>query len=109
MGKNLYPKPPDMRQPQTQSLTEGELYNIIRNGVRMSGMPAWGKPKDGDSDQETWMLVLFHPPFAPGVCRRREGHGEVQPEEFCGTGRRKEEKEFLNGKSREETTHEHYE
>jgi hypothetical protein len=40
------PKPPDMRQLQTQSLTEGELYNIIRNGVRMSGMPAWGKPKD---------------------------------------------------------------
>jgi hypothetical protein len=36
-GKNLYPKAPDMRQPETQSLTDGELYYIIRNGVRMTG------------------------------------------------------------------------
>jgi hypothetical protein len=46
IGKNLYPKAPDMRQRETQSLTEGELYYIIRNGVRMTGVPAWGKPEN---------------------------------------------------------------
>ena len=59
IGKNFYPKAPDMRLPPTQSLTDGELYYIIRNGVRMTGMPAWGNPQDGDLDHETWMLVLF--------------------------------------------------
>lgn len=33
IGRNLYPKAPDMRQPETQSLSDGELYYIIRNGV----------------------------------------------------------------------------
>ena len=59
IGKNLYPKTPDMRLPDTQSLTDGELYYIIRNGVRMTGMPAWGSPQDGDLDHDSWMLVLF--------------------------------------------------
>jgi hypothetical protein len=46
IGKNLYPKAPDMRQRETQSLTDGELYYTIRNGVRMTGVPAWGKPEN---------------------------------------------------------------
>src|ERR1700736_4481931 len=50
IGRNLYPKAPDMRLLETQSLSDGELYYIIRNGVRMTGMPAWGKPEDGDFD-----------------------------------------------------------
>jgi hypothetical protein len=32
IGRGLYPRAPDMRQPETQSLSDGELYNIIRNG-----------------------------------------------------------------------------
>src|SRR5262249_36175555 len=41
IGLGLYPKPPDMRQAGTQSLTDGELFYIIENGVRLTGMPAW--------------------------------------------------------------------
>jgi mono/diheme cytochrome c family protein len=41
IGQNLYPKVPDMRLPQTQNLTDGEIYYIIHNGVRLTGMPAW--------------------------------------------------------------------
>ena len=41
----MYPKPPDMRLAATQNLTDGELYYIIENGVRLSGMPAWGDPQ----------------------------------------------------------------
>jgi mono/diheme cytochrome c family protein len=43
IGQNLYPKAPDMRLPQTQSMTDGELYYTIQNGIRLTGMPAWGK------------------------------------------------------------------
>ncbi len=41
-GKGLYPKPPDLRQSETQNLTDGELFWIIENGVRFTGMPAFG-------------------------------------------------------------------
>lgn len=57
MGRNLYPRPPDMRAKPTQQLTDGELYFVIKNGVRLTGMPAWGEP--GGADLETWALVAF--------------------------------------------------
>lgn len=57
MGRNLYPKAPDLRAPRTQSLTDGEMYAIIQNGIRMTGMPAWGA--EHGSDEESWALVMF--------------------------------------------------
>src|SRR5579872_2301945 len=42
MGRHLYPRVPDMRKPATQDLTDGELFYIIENGVKLTGMPAWG-------------------------------------------------------------------
>lgn len=57
MGQKLYPRAPDMRLPATQNLTDGELYYIIENGVRFTGMPAWGE--GGTNDHDTWHLVLF--------------------------------------------------
>jgi mono/diheme cytochrome c family protein len=56
MGPNLYPKTPDLRLAQTQDLTDGEIYYIITNGVRMTGMPGWGP---SHSAEDTWKLVLF--------------------------------------------------
>ena len=57
MGQRLFPRAPDMRLAATQDLTDGELYWIIENGVRLTGMPAWGA--GGDQDAETWALVHF--------------------------------------------------
>jgi len=31
-----------MRLPETQNLTDGEVYYVIHNGTRLTGMPAWG-------------------------------------------------------------------
>jgi len=59
MGQNMYPKPPDLRLAATQKLTDGELYYIIENGVRLTGMPAWGDPHFIDQDDDSWKLVLF--------------------------------------------------
>src|SRR5258707_14694762 len=35
IGGGLYPKPPDLRLPETQNLTHGEPFWIIENGVRV--------------------------------------------------------------------------
>ena len=56
IGHGLYPKPPDMRKEETQSLTDGEIFFIIRNGVRYTGMPAWGSG-DPERDDDSWKLV----------------------------------------------------
>jgi cytochrome c553 len=58
MGRNLYPKAPDMTAAPTQELADGELFWIIENGVKLTGMPAWGTPSPSD-DAESWELVRF--------------------------------------------------
>jgi mono/diheme cytochrome c family protein len=57
IGQNLYPAAPDMRLADTQDLTDGELYWMIANGIRLTGMPAWGP--GGGNDADTWKLVHF--------------------------------------------------
>lgn len=58
IGANLYPRAPDMTLEATQSLSDGELFAIIENGVRLTGMPGWG---DGTaaSGKGSWELVHF--------------------------------------------------
>src|SRR5262249_47850454 len=48
------PPAPDLRQEETQRLSDGELMYIIKNGIRFTGMPGWG-----GEDEENWKLVLF--------------------------------------------------
>jgi mono/diheme cytochrome c family protein len=57
LGRGLFPRAPDMRLAQTQDKTDGELYWIIENGIRLTGMPAWGA--GGGNDTDTWKLVHF--------------------------------------------------
>lgn len=58
IGARMYPKTPDMTLAPTQSLSDGEIFSIIENGVRLTGMPAFG---DGtaESARQTWPLVHF--------------------------------------------------
>ena len=58
IGRNLYPKAPDMQLEATQSLSDGELFYIIRNGIRLTGMPAWGT-QPPEEDLDSWKLVHF--------------------------------------------------
>src|ERR1019366_5497965 len=57
-GKHVYPPAPDMRGPDTQNLSDGELFYIIQNGIRLTGMPAWGSGSEHDT-QDSWKLVRF--------------------------------------------------
>jgi mono/diheme cytochrome c family protein len=58
IGPRFYPKPPDMRLPRTQNLSDGELFYIIENGVMLTAMPgfATGTP---DGEKASWQLVHF--------------------------------------------------
>jgi len=94
MGRNLFPRAPDMRLDATQRLSDGELYYIIHNGIRWTGMPAWGDP---DSDMDSWKLVLFlrHlPHLSPDELRDME---RFNPKSIAEQEEEKEEEDFLNG------------
>jgi predicted CXXCH cytochrome family protein len=58
VGRNLYPRAPDLQSPETQGLTDGEIHYIIENGVALTGMPAWSNSAPAAED-ESWKLVLF--------------------------------------------------
>lgn len=58
IGQNVYPKAPDLRAPDTQSMSDGELFFVIHNGIRFTAMPAWGKGPP-EKDQDSWKLVQF--------------------------------------------------
>jgi len=55
MAAHMYPRSPDLRAKSTQDLTDAEIFYIIRNGIRLSGMPAWPR----QTTEDNWKLVLF--------------------------------------------------
>ena len=58
IGKNVYPKAPDLRLVDTQSMSDGEMFWVIHNGIRFTAMAAWGEG-DLDKDLGSWKLVHF--------------------------------------------------
>ena len=58
IGHGLYPRAPDMRLERTQDLSDGELFSIIENGIRLTGMPAWGTGTP-EGERGSWALVHF--------------------------------------------------
>ncbi|MCB0331408.1 MAG: c-type cytochrome [Bdellovibrionales bacterium] len=54
VSKGLYPPAPDLASKRTQELSDGEIFYIIREGIRFSGMPGFG-----GEDKENWKLVQF--------------------------------------------------
>jgi mono/diheme cytochrome c family protein len=49
-----------MRTATTQGLTDGEIFYIIVNGVRFTGMPAFGTgTEDAAGEELAWQLVHF--------------------------------------------------
>ena len=85
IGRNVYPKVPDMTLADTQNLTDAELFYIISNGVRFTAMPAWGRE---DSPEEIWLLVDYIrrlPKLTPeereSLEREEHGNGEQHEHE----------------------------
>ena len=58
IGKNVNPKALDLRLPEIQSMSDGEIFWVIHNGIRFTAMPAWGEG-DPAEDKDSWKLVHF--------------------------------------------------
>ena len=97
LGEGLFPKPPDLRLPQTQNLSDGELFWIIENGVRFTGMPAFSNGGEHGGTQDSWKLVHFirHLPHLTAAERiEMERYNPKGPEDRAEEQR---ENDFLNG------------
>jgi len=70
IGRNMYPRVPDLADPAIQRMSDGDLFYVIQNGVRWTGMPGWKSEHD---EQETWHLVSFVRHVASGSSHRSEG------------------------------------
>jgi mono/diheme cytochrome c family protein len=54
LAEGMYPKPPVLTE-TAKRYTPGELFWILKNGIKMSGMPSWGDHGDDD----LWNTVAF--------------------------------------------------
>jgi mono/diheme cytochrome c family protein len=59
VANGLSPEVPDLHAEHIQKLTDGEMFYIIKNGVRFTGMPGWDF-----RDQQIWNLVFLIRQFA---------------------------------------------
>jgi mono/diheme cytochrome c family protein len=94
-GKGLYPKPPDLRLTGTQKLSDGELFWIIENGVRFTGMPAFGGGHGSQDD--SWKLVLFIRHLPQLTMEERVEMERENPKGPHDLEQEQEEQEFLGG------------
>jgi len=95
MGKQMYPRTPDMTLAATQSLSDGEIFSIIENGVRLTGMPGFGNGT-AESAYGSWSLVHFirhMPNLSPEELAEMKRLNPKSPEEW-------EEMQFLEGSDR---------
>lgn len=95
-GKGLFPKPPDMRLPRTQNLSDGELFWIIENGVRFTGMPGFGEPGHQD---ESWKLVRFIRHLPQLTPEQRVEMERNNPKSLEDRAEEREEEKFLRGET----------
>jgi len=54
ISRGLYPRAPELRR--GSALTPAEEFWVIKHGIKMSGMPAWGATHD---DEIIWDMVAF--------------------------------------------------
>jgi mono/diheme cytochrome c family protein len=56
VGKGMYPRVPSLANPEVQQYTDAELFWVIKNGNRFTGMGAFGKSL---TDDQIWELVRY--------------------------------------------------
>lgn len=97
MGQGLSPRTPDLRLPATQELSDGTLFYIIENGVRLTGMPAWGTGT-AEGEAASWRLVRFirHLPSLSEAERQRME--SLNPKSADEWREAEEERKFLEGR-----------
>ncbi|MBI3669248.1 MAG: cytochrome c [Acidobacteria bacterium] len=56
IGSARYPRASDLGSAEVQRWSDAELFRIVKNGIRLTGMPGFGKSL---SDQDIWPLVDY--------------------------------------------------
>jgi mono/diheme cytochrome c family protein len=103
LGKRTSPPAPDMRLPATQRMTDGELFYVIQNGIRLTAMPAWGGGS-GHDEQDSWKLVHFIRHLPQLTVEEKQEMQKLNPKGPDDLREEEEEKKFLQG----EDIHEHH-
>jgi len=94
LGRGLYPKPPDLRLPESQKLSDGELFWVIENGVRFTAMPAFSNPGSRD---DSWKLVQFIRHLPRLTAEERIEMERNNPKSPADRLEEQQENDFLNG------------
>jgi mono/diheme cytochrome c family protein len=55
-GRWMYPRASDLTSPAVQQYSDRELFLVVKNGIRLSGMPAFGRV---ESDEHVWNLTHY--------------------------------------------------
>lgn len=55
-GRWMYPRAADLTSPGVRQYSDRELFWIVKNGIRLSGMPAFARV---ESDEHIWNLVHY--------------------------------------------------
>jgi len=55
-GRWMYPRAADLTSPEARRYSDRELFWIVKNGIRFSGMPAFGSV---ESNEHIWNLVHY--------------------------------------------------
>ncbi len=55
-GRWMYPRAMSLTSPEVQQYSDRELFWIVKNGIRLSGMPAFGRV---ESDEHIWNLSHY--------------------------------------------------
>ncbi len=106
MGQHLYPPAPDMRLAETQQKSDGELFYIIENGIRMTGMPAWGAP--GQDEAPSWKLVHFIRHLPQVTVEEKMEMQKLNPKGPDDLKEEQEEERFLKGESSDAPKPQHH-
>lgn len=96
LGNQMYPKTPDLTLAETQSLSDGELFAIIENGVRLTGMPGFGNGT-AESAYGTWTLVHFIRHLPKLTAEEQEAMQRLNPKTPEEWKQMQEEEAFLSG------------
>jgi hypothetical protein len=81
------------------------LYYTIENGIRLSGMPAFGEEHAKAGDMETWNLVLFIRHLPNQTAEELQQMEQLNPKTEKERQEEDEEQNFLLGGSTESSKH----
>lgn len=84
LREGLYPKPPNLTRFAPHP---AEAFWVIKHGLKMTGMPAWGESHD---DHEIWAIVAYlqkQPKMNVAEYRRLSDHGaQAEPAPAASAG-----------------------